>query len=96
MKNTTRFFAGFHRNLFGSRPVSQRCKMERMARRADGLCLTQLDVLFGGILPGFLRTYKTESGVNSRRATFSVLVTFWAFLSHETGETGGQCAKLDN
>ena len=88
MKNTTRFFAGFHRNLFGSRPVSQRCKLERKAREADALCLTQLDVLFGGVLPDFLRTYKTESGENSRRATFSVMVTFWAFLSQVLDRDG--------
>jgi hypothetical protein len=29
---------------------------------ADRLCLTQLDVLFGGVLPGFLRMYKSQSG----------------------------------
>ena len=88
MKNTTRFFTGFHRNLFGSPPVPHRCKIERKAMEADRLCLTQLDVLFGGVLPGFLRTYKSQSGENSRCSTFSVLVTFWAFLSQVLDRDG--------
>ena len=81
MENKTRFFAGFHRNLFGSRPVTARERLARKAREADRLCLTQLDGLFGGILPDWLRNYKTGGGTNSRHSTYTVLVTFWAFLS---------------
>jgi hypothetical protein len=81
MENKTRFFAGFHRNLFGSPPVSARDRLARKAREADRLCLTQLDALFGGVLPEWLRNYKAGGGANSRHATYTVLVTFWAFLS---------------
>ena len=81
MENKTRFFAGFHRHLFGSRPVPAKERLARKAREADRLCLTQLGVLFGGVLPDWLRKYKTGAGANSRHATYTVLVTFWAFLS---------------
>lgn len=49
MENKTRYFQGFHRMLFGSRPVSPAQRLARKLREADRLCLSQLDVLFGGV-----------------------------------------------
>lgn len=81
MAARTQFFPSFHRQLFGRPPVSGRLLLERKAREADQLCLTQLHTLFEGVLPSWLATYKSAEGANSRHRIYTPLVTFWAFLS---------------
>ena len=55
--------------------------MERKAREADQLCLTQLHTLFEDVLPAWLASYKAARGANSR---LLVYVTF----------TGGSTAQV--
>lgn len=88
----TKFFPSFHRQLFGRPPVSKRSLLERKAREADQLCLTQLHTLFEGVLPPWLTSYKTDEGANSRRRIYTPLVTFWAFLS-QTLDADGSCRR---
>lgn len=66
--------------------------MEQKAREADGLCLTQLHALFGGLLPSWLVAYKRDEGANSRHRIYTPLVTFWTFLS-QTLDADGSCRR---
>lgn len=66
--------------------------MERKAREADRLCLTQLHTLFEEVLPSWLVSYKSEEGANSRHRIYTPLVTFWAFLS-QTFDADGICRR---
>ena len=50
--------------------------MERKAREADQLCLTQLHTLFEDVLTPSLASYKAGEGANSRRRIYTPLVTF--------------------
>lgn len=92
MDNKTCFFRAFHRQLFGSKPVSSRERLARQARAADSLCLSQLEVLFGEVLPLWLRSYQCAEGPNSRRCIYTVLVTFWGFLS-QVLDPDGSCRR---
>ncbi len=88
----TKFFPSFHRHLFGRPPVSKKRLLERKAREADRLCLTQLHTLFEDLLPPWLTSYKRDEGANSRHRIYSPLVTFWAFLS-QTLDADGSCRR---
>jgi len=66
--------------------------LERKAHEADGLCLTQLHSLFGGLLPSWLVAYKRDEGANSRHRIYTPLVTFWTFLS-QTLDADGSCRR---
>ena len=66
--------------------------MERKAREADQLCLTQLHTLFEDVLPSSLASYKSSQGSNSRHRIYTPLVTFWAFLS-QTLDADGSCRR---
>lgn len=92
MAARTQFFPSFHRQLFGRPPVSGRRLLERKAREADQLCLSQLHTLFGDVLPSWLATYKGAKGINSRHRIYTPLVTFWAFLS-QTLDADGSCRR---
>ncbi len=72
MHNTTKFPPGFHRRLFGRKPVTMGAQLVRAARRADALCLTQWHPLFEDVLPPWLATFKTARGSNSRHCTQSI------------------------
>ncbi|MEZ5388001.1 MAG: hypothetical protein R3F13_21040 [Prosthecobacter sp.] len=52
--------------------------MQRKAREADRLCLTQLHTLFEGVLPSSLAAYKAAQGSNSRHRIYTPQVTFWS------------------
>jgi len=88
----TKFFPSFHLHLFGRPPLSGRQQVERKAREADHLCLTQLRTLFAEVLPPSLAGYKTSQGRNSRNRIYTPLVTFWAFLS-QTLDADGSCRR---
>ena len=92
MDNKNSFFPAFHRQLFGSKPISRRERLARQARAADSLCLGQLEVLFGEVLPLWLRSYQSAEGSNSRRCSYTVLVTFWGFLS-QVLDPDGSCRR---
>ncbi len=92
MHNTTKFFPGFHRRLFGRKPVSNDAQLARAARRADTLCLTQLHTLFEDVLPSWLATFKTARGSNSRHCTYTTLVSLLAFLS-QVLDPDGSCRR---
>ncbi|MEZ5387723.1 MAG: IS4 family transposase [Prosthecobacter sp.] len=66
--------------------------MQRKAREADRLCLTQLHTLFEGMLPSSLAAYKAAQGSNSRHRIYTPQVTFWAFLS-QTLDADGSCRR---
>ena len=66
--------------------------MERKAREADQLCLTQLHTLFEDVLPASLASYKADDGANSRYRIYTPQVTFWAFLS-QTLDADGSCRR---
>jgi hypothetical protein len=92
MAERTQFFPSFHRQLFGRPPVSTRRLLERKAREANSLCLSQLHTLFEGALPSWLASYKSTQGANSRHRIYTPLVTFWAFLS-QTLDADGSCRR---
>ena len=92
MPTPTRFFPGFHHQLFGRRPIGKQERLRRKAREADALCLTQLHTLFEGVLPSWLATFKTASGSNSRHCIYTTLVTFWAFLA-QVLDADGSCRR---
>lgn len=92
MPATTRCFPGFHRHLFGRKPVGKPEQLQRKAREADALCLTQLHTLFEDVLPSWLATFKTTRGTNSRHSIYTPLVTFWAFLS-QVLDADGSCRR---
>jgi len=80
MPERTPFFKGFHRCLFGRprRSAQQTMVDQLQAMRRATLC--QLCVLFAPLInPKLLRP--PENGDNSRQRGYSLLVTFWAFLS---------------
>ena len=92
MAANTNFFPSFHRHLFGRPPVSERLLLQRKAREADQLCLTQLHTLFGAVLPPWLASYKATQGSNSRHRIYTPQVTFWAFLA-QTLDADGSCRR---
>ena len=81
MPPTTRFLPGFQHQLFGRAPVRRGERLARQLREMDGLCLTHLHTLFGGMIPSWLASFKAANGANSRARIYTPLVTFWAFLS---------------
>ena len=92
MAAQSKFFPSFHRQLFGRPPVGKRRLLERKAREADQLCLSQLHTLFEDVLPASLASYKAAEGTNSRHRIYTPLVTFWAFLS-QTLDADGSCRR---
>ncbi len=92
MDNKTCFFRAFQRQIFGSKPISRRERLARQVRAADSLCLSQLDGLFGKVLPLWLRSYKSGADPNSRHCIYTVLVTFWGFLS-QVLDPDGSCRR---
>ena len=49
-------------------------------------------MLFGEVLPLWLRSYQSAEGANSRRCIYTVLVTFWGFLS-QVLDPDGSCRR---
>lgn len=92
MPASTRFFSGFHQQLCGRKPISGAQHLQRERRRADALCLTQLHTLFEDVLPTWLATFKAARGANSRHCIYTLLVTFWAFLS-QVLDPDGSCRR---
>lgn len=80
MRNTTPFFAGFHRLLFGraQRSAQHHLRAQALALKQATLC--QLGEVCAPWLPARLLK-PTARGAHSRRRLFPQGLTFWAFLS---------------
>jgi hypothetical protein len=80
MRNTTPFFAGFHRLLFGRAQRSARDQLRAQAQAFEQASLCQLGKVCAPWVPARLLK-PTERGAHSRRRFFPQSLTFWAFLS---------------
>ena len=92
MNNSTPFFAGFHRVLFGRKqPSAQRQLQTRIAAlRAGSLC--QLASVCEPWTPANLLEPTTD-GTNSRKRSYPISVTFWAFLA-QVMSPGSPCREV--
>jgi hypothetical protein len=80
MRNTTPFFAGFHRLLFGRAQRSAQHQLRAQAQSLEQASLCQLGKVCAPWVPARLLK-PTERGAHSRRRFFPQGLTFWAFLS---------------
>ena len=92
MKNSTPFFAGFHRFLFGraQRSAQQQLQARMVALRQASLC--QLATVCSPWAPAKLLE-PAARGTNSRQRSYPVSVTFWAFLS-QVMSPGSPCREI--
>ncbi len=81
MMSKSSFLPDFHKSGLGRKPLATAHRLARQVRRLDALCLDHLELLLGQFLPGWVCRFKTSAGANSRRRTFTPVLTFWAFLS---------------
>lgn len=81
MKQISVFFPGFNRLGLGRKPIAAATALSRETHQLDALCLGQLQVLCGQLLPSWLTCFKTTAGLNSRKRVFTPALTFWAWLS---------------
>lgn len=84
------FFPAFHRAGLGRKPLAARLREMLKVRKLDAICLAHLDGLFGSAVPSWLRTFKPDKGVNSRKRAFTPILTFWAFLA-QVLDAGSSC-----
>jgi hypothetical protein len=80
MSNTTPFFAGFHRLLFGRAQRSAQHQLRAQALALEDATLSQLGRVCAPWVPARLLK-PTASGDHSRQRFFPQGLTFWAFLS---------------
>ena len=80
MNNTTPFFAGFNRLLFGRAQRSAQQQLRAQAQALEQTTLCQLGKVCAPWVPAHLLK-PTERGAHSRRRFFPQSLTFWAFLS---------------
>ena len=92
MKFLTCFFPLFNRAGLGRKPLPEAFRLARQVRHLDALCLNHLEALLGHGLPLWLRHFKQSAGANSRKRTFTPVLTFWTFLS-QVLDPGGSCRR---
>lgn len=80
MRNTTPFFAGFHRLLFGRARRSAHQQLHAQALALEQATLCQLGTVCAPWIPTRLLS-PAARGDHSRRRLFPQALTFWAFLS---------------
>jgi len=80
MRNTTPFFAGFHRLLFGRAQRSAQHQLRAQAQTLEQASLCQLGKVCAPWVPARLLKPNAR-GAHSRRRSFPQGLTFWAFLS---------------
>lgn len=92
MTNSTPFFAGFNRVLFGRKHASaqQQLRSKIADLREGSLC--QLAGVCEPWTPARLLE-PTTTGANSRRRSYPVTVTFWAFLA-QVMSPGSPCREI--
>ena len=76
MISITPMFLGWHRKLYGRRPVRPGIAMRRKAVDLSSLCLRQAKDLFGDLLAVGLQ----EKVPGFRNRSFPLPVVFWTFL----------------
>lgn len=91
MTNTTPFFAGFHRLLFGRAQRSALQQLRAQQRAFEEASLSQLGKVCAPWLPARLLKPNAR-GAHSRRRFFPQAVTFWAFLS-QVMSPGSPCRE---
>jgi len=84
------FFPEFHRAGLGRKPLATRIREILKIRTLDAICLAHLEGLLGDAVPSWLRQFKTDKGLNSRKRAFTPILTFWAFLAHVL-DAGSSC-----
>jgi hypothetical protein len=92
MKLLTCFFPSFNRAGLSRKPLPESLRLTRQVRQLDALCLGHLETLLGYGLPDWLRHFKKAAGANSRKRTFTPVLTFWTFLS-QVLDPGGSCRR---
>jgi hypothetical protein len=92
MRLLTCFFPAFNRLGLGRKPIPEALRLTRQIRQLDALCIGHLETLLGHGLPDWLRYFKKPSGANSRKRTFTPVLTFWTFLS-QVLDPGGSCRR---
>ena len=90
MSLSAAFFPDFHRAGLGRKPLAERLRDILKVRKLDAICLAHLDCLFGNAVPSWLRHFKADKGVNSRKRAFTPILTFWAFLA-QVLDAGSSC-----
>ena len=76
MTYVTPMFAGWHRKLYGRKPVRATAILRRKAVDVSALCLRQAKDLFGDLLA----TELLEKVTGCRSRSFPLPVIFWTFL----------------
>jgi hypothetical protein len=92
MYQTTPFLPGISRELFGRQQRSQLDKLRLQTELLRRASLNRLCEIFGPWLPAAVLTQNAQ-GANSRKRTYPVSLTFWAFLS-QVLNPGSACREV--
>jgi Transposase DDE domain/Insertion element 4 transposase N-terminal len=92
MFQTTPFLPGIAPGLFGRQRRSQLDQLRARTEQLRRAALSQLCEIFGSWLPPALLAQDPE-GVNSRKRTYPMSLTFWAFLS-QVLNPGSACREV--
>jgi hypothetical protein len=92
MHQTTPFLPGIARELFGCQRRSELDKLRRQTEQLRQATLGRLCEIFGPWLPPALLAQNLE-GTNSRKRTYPLSLTFWAFLS-QVLNPGSACREI--
>lgn len=92
MHQTTPFLPGISRELFGCQRRSQLDELRLRTEQLRQATLSRLCEVFGSWLTSSLLT-QTRQGTNSRKRTYPVSLTFWAFLS-QVLNPGSACREI--
>lgn len=92
MHETTPFLPGISRRLFGCQRRSHLDKVRLQTEQLRQATLGRLCEIFGPWLPSALLA-QNRAGTNSRKRTYPVSLTFWAFLS-QVLNPGSACREI--
>jgi len=92
MYQTTPFLPGISRELFGRQRRSQLDKLRLQTEVLRRASLNRLCEVFGPWLPAAVLNQNAQ-GANSRKRTYPVSLTFWAFLS-QVLNPGSACREV--
>jgi hypothetical protein len=92
MFQTTPFLPGIAPGIFGAQRRSQLDRLRAQTEQLRQATLSRLCEMFGPWLPPALLAQGVE-GVNSRRRTYPLSLTFWAFLS-QVLSPGSACREI--
>lgn len=92
MYQTTPFLPGISRELFGRQRRSELDKLRLQTELLRRASLNRLGEVFGPWLPAAVLNQNAQ-GANSRKRTYPVSLTFWAFLS-QVLNPGSACREV--